>query len=215
MRLILLTISILIITSCSSVNDPVEIESEKLIPLEIGNAWVFDHNWNPDEIMTDTLSVVSDTLIGDHVWYKIESNFSFLNTTLNGFYINHVDGLYSYTGSEEITDNTLVFKATEEQEEVFYNDSGSFEWLTTYKGNHKNQQFDVSTKMYSIEYLTYTFPNINRSFKIDQSYQFQRVISPEIGFLRWETGFLSILDDSTLTLRKRINFELKEFIIPE
>ena len=212
MRLILFIILILFMTSCSSVNDPAENEIEELIPLEIGNAWVFDHNWNPDEIMTDTLSVVRDTLIGDNVWYKIESNFSFLNTTLNGYYINHEDGLYSYTGSEEITNNTLVFKATDAEKDVFYNDSGSFEWLTTYKGNFINQQFDVSTKMYSVEYLTYTFPNINRSFKVDQSYQFQRIISPKIGFVRWEAGYLSILNDSTLTLRQRINFELKEFI---
>ncbi len=212
MRSVLFLLSILVISSCSLLNDSDTKEAEQLIPLEVGNSWVIDRNRYNGEIFTDTLSVVSDTLIGNKTWYKLESDYLILDQHFRGYYLNHKDGLYKYSGSEEVSGNILLFKNTDDQGEVFVNETESTKWVTVYDGEEQDESFGVASKNYTVEYEYISSPN--RTYTIDQTYHFQRVISPEVGIIKWESAYMSPLNDSTLTLleRGRFSFTLKEFI---
>ncbi len=201
-----------LVSSCSLLNDSDDKIIPQLIPLEVGNSWVMDINLTNGEIATGTLSVVSDSLIGNNTWYELKSNDIRISETFHGIYLNHKNGLYKYSGSEEITDNTLLLKSTDEQGEVFVNETEYAKWVTKYNGESEDSNFGVPSKNYTAEYSYYTEPTSSRSFSFDQSYEFQRVISPEVGFIKWEQAYFGLLNDSTLTLRQRFSFTLREFI---
>jgi hypothetical protein len=62
---------------------------EGIIPLAVGNTWVYKnvtYNWNE----FDTMKVVRDSIIGDERWYAIRHSFS----SWDEFYTNRIDGLY-------------------------------------------------------------------------------------------------------------------------
>lgn len=106
-----------------------------------------------------------------------------------------------------------MFKNTEEQCEGFVIETESAKWLTKYEGELQDENFGVSSKKYTVEYVHITFSNC--TYTIDQTYQYQRVISPEVGINTWESAFLGPINDSTLTLYLRFSFTLREFIQAE
>ena len=208
-----LLLILVLVSSCSLLNDSDDKNVPQLIPLEVGNSWVMDINLSNGgtlTVLTDTLTVLTDSLIGSDIWYQLRGQYPTTKDTFNGLYLNHKNGLYKYSGSEEVTDNTLLFKNTDEQGEVFVNETEYAKWVTKYNGELLDSKFGVPSKNYTAEYIHIN--DFRHSYTFDQAYEFQRVISPEVGFIKWEQTYFVILNDSTLTLRSRFSFTLREFI---
>ena len=211
MRSALFILSAFLISSCSLVNDSDSNNHKPLIPLDVGNSWVMNIDLGSN-VSQGTVSVTQDSLIGNNTWFKLESENRILQEHFEGFYTNEKDGFYRYTGSETVSDNVLLFKRTKEAGETYVNDTGRTKWITTYDGENNEISSAILSKTYIVEYEYIS--NGDRTYTIDQPYQFRRVISSETGFVEWESAYLRALNDSVLTLSEngRINLSTLEFI---
>ncbi|HBQ58471.1 MAG TPA: hypothetical protein DD671_02300 [Balneolaceae bacterium] len=212
-----LFLSIFVLISCST-NSEKDSDTPTLeFPLKVGNTWVFDIQGERSNRL-DTLTVTKDTLIDGQTWFYLseeeKNSHSLLNSSFQGYYTTYNSGLYHYSGESNISDNTPIFQANLTEGDTYLNDPGSV-WITTYNGEESDSKYG-STYSYSVEYLTLL--HNSTTFDLDQSYIFERVYSPEIGFVHWETAYLtSPRKDTTitLTLSERINIHLNEFIKAE
>ncbi|SMO66687.1 hypothetical protein [Gracilimonas mengyeensis] len=208
MRYVTLSLlAIFSITACST--DSNSDQPSPPIPLAIGNSWVFDIETD-DELKTDTLTVIGDTLIGATTWYELHSKNPRIQDFFGGYAANLEQGYYKYRGAETASDNLLLFKTEPDQNETRYIDTGKAAWLNIYEGEDANETFNVVANRYSVVY-DYVISG-ERRFKFDQEYEFNRLISPELGFIHWQGAYFRTEDDSTLTLSSYINVDLQEFI---
>ena len=83
----ILIISIFINSCKDNITSP-STKIEGILPLAVGNTWVYQIVAGWTEI--DTMKVVRDSLIGDERWYAIRHRL----TTWDEFYTNRNDGLY-------------------------------------------------------------------------------------------------------------------------
>lgn len=202
----LLTLSL---TACSTSTDSNSEQPTPVIPLALGNTWVFDIEMN-NEITTDSLFVISDTLIGQTTWYKLYTDDPEIRACISGYFTNLDNGFYLYTGAKNAPENLLLFEINPTKNEPRFIDTGFSAWLNIYMGQIFNEDHNLTGDKYAIEYEYLVSNGITYHF--DKAYQFNRVVSPEVGFILWEGAYMGKMNDSTLTLRDNFRLILQEFI---
>lgn len=104
----------LVFVSCKSSTSSDDTSLKARIPLQIGNQWTYsvsETNLRTGNVELDTVvfTVVSNTLVDNNIWFKVEADKNFHSICFEGFYSNQEDGIY-YLGSFSSNENeqTLV-----------------------------------------------------------------------------------------------------------
>ncbi|PKL85857.1 MAG: hypothetical protein CVV22_04785 [Ignavibacteriae bacterium HGW-Ignavibacteriae-1] len=189
-KLSLFSLFILILAlGCSEDSNSPNNNSKELMPLKIGNKWVYNYtSFDNFEVKTTkgTLTVVSDEMYNGERYYIIEMSDGDQAIIPPIYYINKSDGLYMLFFEENQEPETVLIKYPVTEGEIFFND-----------GFHKSYVEKVDTlistsagKFKCIKYVDIIHLNGEQIHKSIKYY------CPGIGLIASKSGNWS-LDDRT------------------
>ena len=204
MRTLLLAVATLLAACDLASSDP---ERQDLLPLAVGNRWIVrvttETPGTPTKVETDTARVTHRVTFNGSDWYSIESRTGLVS----GAFQNRADGVWQMEQGMAV----LAFPAASEAGRTFPVRDGKTVEVTDPAASYVLPGGQaVKAVQYRERYTTWRDPYMG-TLAVRPELSLTKALVPGVGFVRFDCGYLSRVDASTLAPVGTVRVELIAF----
>jgi hypothetical protein len=192
-----------------------------LLPLEVGQTWVFEHTRirasGPDAGTVtdgglDTLRVAADTLIEGETWYRLEAYSSFGRGCLGGYYTTRDGDVWHWYYPSDPEGAYLQYRYAVDAGASYPYEVPDATATATVRDTDVQQTVPGGTftaYWYSIDYDVLEGRPVS-----DAMPPMERFLAPGVGFVRFESPLFTLGEGDEFILHSTLRWDLVEVIAP-